>query len=572
MVLIAILLPLLVYTYAAVTIPGTTLQRPNEWFAAFKSIGTTPFSNSAIAYAFQVASIYPFMMWGSQGLLLIPLLNSLFWGLGIVSFALVLPRLQSFISKDHTVHGYLGDTYGSRLRPWSSLVTVAGLLGLAIGEVVWGSAVLKPMLPNGDLIYAVMFLFLFAALAYVSYGGQASSIRTDQVQLLFSYVGLAGVFVFLAYIAAFHGSPQSAPLQVIALVTLVLAVWVLALRRGRFIDTSDSVTSYGRGMTAIGNVVVSGGLLLMVLGLVIVIGRQDWHHAFRGMPSQLTGFGYPGVIAICLLPLLWQFVDMTNWQRLLCLRSDESDSNQSEHLKEMQKGFRIYAVESPWTWIAFVALGALAAVAMPESVQNGSFVALPGMLARSVRVIDQVMAYLFVGSVTAIMLSTVDSVISAAMFVFVYDTWKPTRQRLDDTQTSAESGMQGLLATARLFGLVALLALLAVFVFIDVKHKGGEQFISLLFAFYSAQLSLAPVVFGAIFVPRAWIPSQAFAMSSIGVGAVAGVALGVYSLFYAPSLSWWPIPVSLVLSSIIFVLGMGARIIQSGRAPSGRTV
>lgn len=572
MLLLIILLPLFIYMVVAITVPKATLSHPDQWFALFRKVGTTPFSNSAIAYAFQVASIYPFMLWAAHGILLVSLLNSLFWGIGIILFAAVLPRLRAFASKDRTIHGLLGDTYGPRLRPWTSLVTVVGLLGLAIGEVVWGSAVVKPMLPHEDFIYMVIFLFLFSALTYVSYGGQASSIRTDQVQLLFSYLGVAGVVVYLAYLAIFHGSHGSWPLQIMAVIMIPFTLFVLALRRWRFLATDNEVTSYGKRVTLVSNVSITAGLVLITLGLIAVIWRQGWLHPFYRLPPQFTGFGRSGILAICLLPLFWQFVDMANWQRLLCLRGQGDAATENNRMSEMRRGFCIFALESPWTWMMFIALGALAAVGVPACVEGDSFTRLPSLLVSSTNILDKFIGYMFVVSVMAIMLSTVDSVLSAAMFAFVYDTWKPTRQRLDANTPVAEKEMPRLLATARTFGLVSLLALFVMYVVFDRTGKNGEKFISALFAFYSAQLALAPVVFGAIFLSRRWLPSQGFALASVGVGATAGVGLGFYSLFFDSKWQWWPVLVSLILSFALFIVGSAIAWNRSRRSLNGATV
>src|ERR1700687_4561872 len=146
--ILLVLIPLILYSVSAFTIPKGSIKTPDDFFIAYRKIRTTPFSNSSIAYAFQVASVYPFMTWGGSQIVVLPFLNAVFWGVGIYLFVWIVPKLKHFMGSDLTIHGYLGTKYGHPIRFWTSILTVIGFSGVALAEIVWGSQVLRAIIPD----------------------------------------------------------------------------------------------------------------------------------------------------------------------------------------------------------------------------------------------------------------------------------------------------------------------------------------------------------------------------------------------------------------------------------------
>jgi len=60
-----ILIPLLIYVIGAFSVKQKDLSHPDDFFVAYKKVGVTAFSSSSVAYAFQVSTIYPFLLWGA---------------------------------------------------------------------------------------------------------------------------------------------------------------------------------------------------------------------------------------------------------------------------------------------------------------------------------------------------------------------------------------------------------------------------------------------------------------------------------------------------------------------------
>lgn len=76
--MIIILIPLLIYLASELALKKVKIKHPDEYFIAYKNVGTTPFANSSIAYGFQVATVYPFIVWAATGSISLALANSFF--------------------------------------------------------------------------------------------------------------------------------------------------------------------------------------------------------------------------------------------------------------------------------------------------------------------------------------------------------------------------------------------------------------------------------------------------------------------------------------------------------------
>jgi hypothetical protein len=157
------------------------------------------------------------------------------------------------------------------------------------------------------------------------------------------------------------------------------------------------------------------------------------------------------------------------------------------------------------------------------------------------------------------MLSTVDSVLMAAMFTFMRDissTW--AREPVDWQRTGRPAHRA--LWWARAFGAVLLAVGIGAYVIVDSKGRAGDAFIGTLFAFYTAQLSMLPLVLGAMFLRTP--PTGKLALPGLILSVIAGIGTGLYATFVAPSLQWWPVPICLGIGFVCYGI---AWIAQRGR-------
>lgn len=542
---VLLFIPLLVYVGSSVTIPRGSLKSPADFFMAFRRVSTVPFSNSSVSSSWQVATAYPFIAWAVTGTAFVPFLNSIFWGLGILLFSLVLPRIRGLFGTEASLHSYLGGVYNSRLiQLVTSTMTIVGMLGIALGEITWGSQAVSAVVRGHLTTYVIMAVMVGFVSIYIGVGGQVSSVRTDQLQLVFGYIGaLSLLAVLFLRIVRFH-IHVSLLTRWAALCALAYCLVIALARRGRILVRTDALNSFDRITTNISNTLIFAAFAGVVGASLLLLP-----HASPGPLLRITGFGPVGLCAMILLPLGFQFVDMTNWQRLLALRGDRN-----EELASARTGLALYAIESPFTWIIFLMMGAAAVDSFPSLSSSGNVLAdLPRQLISSGSAVDYWSAVLFLVGIVAIMLSTVDSVLVAAMFTFVRDTLPVLGVAPFDWFASGKEAARPL-HWARCFGVGLLVVGVGAYILIDSHGHAGDSFIGALFAFYTAQLSMLPLVLGAIFLKRT--PPGFTVLPGLILSGSCGVAIGLYAAFSQPEMQWWPVPVCLAIGFGAYLLAV----------------
>ena len=245
---------------------------------------------------------------------------------------------------------------------------------------------------------------------------------------------------------------------------------------------------------------------------------------------------------------------MTNWQRILSVEIGDKDDKKIV-INNITKGLRVYGFESPFSWFSVIALGAFVALAFPSIIANGDpFYNIPNLLVSSAKWYEQLFGYTFIVSILAIMLSTVDSAIIAFMFAFTYDVYPTSRKIMDSKdETTISKYTPKIIAVGKAFS-VLLILFLSLHIFIDYFEFGGINFIGMLFAFYTAQLSFAIPVIGAILFKT--LPRKGFVIASIIASAAFGLISGVYITMKGLEVyGWLPIIGTLCISIIVYSIG-----------------
>lgn len=541
--LLILAIPLLIYVLSSVTVPKNVNETPAGFFTAFRQVSTTPFANSSIAYAFQVATAYPFLTWAVAGIVLLPALNAVFWGIGIILFSMALPRLSALFGTDNTLHSFLGSAYGSKaIQLTTSILTIVGLLGIALGEITWGSQAIAVVVRHHDTTYLIMAIMVLCVFAYIGIGGQASSMRTDQLQLIFAYVGVLSLMGVL-FMRTWGLHRVSELTRWAGAGALLYSVAIVISRRGKILVRTDTLNSFGMYTTRVANVLTVFAFAAVILGATRMLPL----HASLGPLLSTTGFGLPGVLSMLLLPLGFQFVDMTNWQRMLGLQGASEQA-----VASARRGLRQFALESPFTWVIFLMLGAVAADAFPALHGSSNVLTdLPRALFSTGSRLDYWSSMLFLTGILGIMLSTVDSVLIAAMFTFIHDTAPMIGLGGFDWFASGDRA-RAVLNKARLFGLIMLAGGVACYILLDWQGHSGAAFIGALFAIYSAQLAMLPLVLGALFLPTP--PKGVIVLSGLILSAGTGIGFGLYSTFMNPGWQWWPVPACLGTGFLIYTM------------------
>ena len=541
--IIIILVPLLIYLIAALTVKKDEIKHPDDYFVAFRKVDKTGFTSSSIAYGFQVSTIYPFLFWGASLFLFVPFVNAIFWGIGILLFYFSFNKISKFMGTGKTLPGLIGKTYGNNARVIASLLTIVGFIGYIIAELWFGSRVLLSIFPTNTWLYISVFVFIFFVAFYLFKGGQISSIRTDQLQLIFTYFGVFGIIIYLLYLVFKNGTPIGGELTWGLLILSILTPVILVIRKTQFISLNTILNK-------ILNSLITIFFVSLIILSILVVCKNSQNIALKNFVN-LEGFGYAGIISLILLPLSWQFVDLTNWQRLLSVKGSGADSSINQDIK---KGLLNFAIESPFTWILFIVFGLLITVSFPSWTFEDILIDFPKQLINSNIILEQVLGYLFIVSIISIMLSTIDSFIMGISFTYTYDINPKSRRLLEDKEAIDVDTTRQILSKGKYFGSLAVLVALGLFVFFDKNIKGGgDLFINLLLTFYSAALSFLPLIIGMLFFERK--PNPAWALASMLIGAFTGISIGVYAILFNPAYAWYPIIVSLVVSSALYVIG-----------------
>lgn len=551
--ILVIAIPLLIYVIGALSVARKDIDHPDDYFVAFKRVGVTAFSSSSIAYAFQVSTIYPFLLWGASNFFFVPLINAVCWGLGIFIFYKCFNRYKHFIGKELTLHGFLGEKYGLSVRVVSSYLTIIAFLGFAISETYFGSKVLLSIVEDKNIFYGIIFASLIFVYGYIAYGGQISSIRTDQLQLIVSYIGVFGLMFYLIYLLIINGYQIPGSTVWGFIVMIIYIPIILFSRKFKFIKFMEKEHRINLILNKTLNFCICSIFIIVFIAILVLAVKGKYSFGIEKF-INLDGFGIPGLISLILLPLSFQFVDLSNWQRLLSVKSSNIKDSESIN-KNIRKGLLIYAIESPFTWIVFIFFGALTITALPNYSFEDLLVDIPKQLINSGNLLQEFVGYTFIVSILAIMLSTVDTFIMGIIFTFVYDSYGKTRIMLDSKNTEQiKKNYKTITNVGRVFGISSIVVGSFLFVLFDNQvPKGGELFINLLLTFYAAQLSFFPLIFGILFLKEH--PSVFWANLSIIVGAVCGIGVGLYAVLLDPELAWYPILVCFFLSSIIYFIG-----------------
>lgn len=538
-----ILLPLVFYLLVAISGKKETINHPDDYFSAFRKVGKTEFTSSSVAYGFQVSTIYPFLFWGASMFLFVPFVNALFWGVGILFFYLSFNKISRFLGKGKTLHGLIGKVYGNRTRVIASYLTILGFVGFIIAELWFGSRVLLAVFPNNNWIYISAFIFIIFISIYLFKEGQISSIKTDQLQLAFTYLGVFGIIIHLLYLTFKSEQEVTGALNWGLLILVILTISILSIRRLKFIKINSLIDN-------ILNIIISL-LFVLIIILSILLLYNNGSNFELGNFVNLEGFGYAGLISLILLPLSFQFVDLTNWQRILAVKQKDSETVS----KDIKKGLLNFSVESPFTWILFIVFGLLISTAFSNLTFEDILIDFPKQMINSTGILDKIVGYTFIVSIVSIMLSTIDSFIMGISFTYTYDINKNTKDIIDENKNIDSNQLESILKKGKTFGFVTVLISIGLFVIFDKFIKGGgDLFINLLLTFYTASLSFLPIVLGIIYLKKR--PSENWAISSMLLGSIISISLGVYSVLVNPNYAWYPIIICVLLSFATYSIGL----------------
>jgi len=579
--LIPIVTSLLIYFLPVYLQRRAEYSKSSQYFVSTGGADKILFQNSSVAYALQMATLGPFFVWGATGNFLPAVLNTGFFCLGLFLIYWLRSPMLSFLksslssSESVTIHQFIARAHGNdhRVKLIASVMTIFALFGLVLAELFGLLTVVQPFFgPQKDVTYTFTIGVFFLMFLYSTVGGNDGVMHSDQLQLGLAYVGIfvSAFSLMLGFVSNNIATPSNAGMGGLVLL-MFCALALLLLRKFRFLVPSRGEKTSGNKLKGVvcatlyrfeqvlNWIIVISMVIMFVIGTVNVI-KFGWNKI--GVLSLFTWqMSSPMMVALCILPLFYQIIDITNWQRIAALEVDQKEASEFESSSKAIKG---YALEAPTTWLALLAFGGLATFILPGTIQDdvvGQFIkAAMG----SSSIYFKLTLIGFMVAAFAIALSTMDAVFSAALCAFRYDILpivKPSIAQIEAQaiRWSSAFGMAGYFVI--IFGL-----------FIAERYLsfGRGAYLAILLAFYSGQLAFVPLILGPLFLKLTRRNDRAVGGLWASLILVAGFIVGLSAVLIGIFLPkdrmllgvspddwmWISVSASLLLSCILYLIGV----------------
>lgn len=548
---IAFVASLLLYLIVARGAGRRVLTHPDQFFLSKNSHDDSQFAASQISYALQMATIYPFFLFAFTGIWWLAIWNTIFYAIGIVLLYAVLPKFMKghyqLVGSSKTLHGFIATLHNApKLRRFTACMSLIGFTGLAAFEIVWGARVLKVLFHGNISIYYLAIAILgFYLVLYLWLGGQRGTINTGQYQLVIAYIGIHAA---VAWVILQPGVTASS-IDAGVVVPLIVANGLLMLwSRLRPVGRAAKAPSRTRVLNLITALSLLGMLIcLLFFRELLSVHSLTWKPIDRSSPEFLWQ-----TTAFALLPLFFQFVDMTNWQRMASLAQLESRGL----LSHVRKGLRQYLIESPLSWLLPVLLGLCAAKFLTLKPEEDPWDAFIARIIEQPGLVGALLSIAVVSGIAAVFLSTADGLLSAIGYSFTYDVHSRTR-KLVDRQGSEDwkrSDVDYVIGKGRTAMAVFLAVVIVIFILADIGSNNGEKILGVFLAFFAPMAAFAPSVMVPAVTRRAAKPAVAWL--SIGSGAFVGIGLGVLSAFIGGIWQWLSIDASIAVSWSVYLIGL----------------
>lgn len=366
--------------------------------------------------------------------------------------------------------------------------------------------------------------------------------RTDQWQLVAAYVGLH--YIASALLIDEHVRVRGFVLPGVPAVLAVLTCVAIVVRLHN--DRRLRRTATYREMPFLNYVIVAS----MALFVVVVISQWGKGVAppWRIPPRPTENLGQITFAAVA-LPVLFQFVDVTNWQRIAALKAGD----RRELLRNAQRGLGQFLVESPATWLIAILIGMSAAQVVGAGGKEDPWDALIAHFVSDSGFVHAAGGVLLCISVVAVFMSTADGLLTAIGYVWAYDVNRRSR-RYVDAPSITEARAAIVVDVGRLAIAVVLGVVIAAFVTLDLWSSGaGMRAVNLFIAFFTPLVAFTPALLIPALVGRAVHPTAA--MIAVCVSAGAGLLFGLLAAFGQTKWQWYPVPATVVLGTLLYAVG-----------------
>jgi hypothetical protein len=560
-------------------------SRAQDYFVSSDPTPPGVIRNSSIAYALKTAAFGPLLLWGATGDLWPAIVSAAFLGLGIALIYVLRRPLLAFLAialagdTSISINQFVAKQHGNdtRVRLLAAGLTILALAGFIVCEIIGVATIAKPLVASNLGVFVLVCGVVAAMALCVVPAGNSGAMYAAQMQLGGLYFGLFGSMVFLVYVQM-SSLVTMRPHATLGLIFIIAFCVLLPIfRRARFVDNNvihaprtradetPQATSLARKLRTFQSILsvstaVLAGFVIAFAG--IELSSFDLPALARESATALqapTRVPLIGLVALALLALCGQVVDLTNWQRIAAFAKDR-DANAAEP-SAWSKAFRKfavgYAIETPFAWLFMCAFGAVIAASI--EVTDGSDVVqsfAAQLLAQENSFADTCIVMLFI-AILAMALSTMIALFSATLATLRYDLLPAPHSRERGAAAEAEATRHALVAS----GAVCLVILVAAYVLEELGITlTSSGFLALVIAFGSIELAFVPLVLGPFIAQRregavgGSVP-PGWALAILGAGAAAGVgAVLVYFVTGRELWLWAAVPACLVTGAALFAL------------------
>lgn len=538
--------------YILVTLFSKPAKSTTEYEFGARCLNPSDVLDSSIMYALQVAAVALFSTWGYLYGFVAAVVPA-FWMVGYVAMAKVLPDrfLKKFAGDDNfrTLHAYVSDSSKSRLVcVVAALLTIVGLAGPAMFEAFTMGRILAATSPTiGPIGGTGMALaFLMVAAIYMTRGGFPGVVRLDQLQLAIGYGGFSLAFsLSLNYFSNTIGGSTAFSIALICFISsLAFAIFKFYNQYivSRYVKEINEQAALMDSHDILGWIACGLGASSFLFAMISVDStptQTSWNIFTFIQFNSAFGFTALATISLFVANAFYQFVDVTQWQRLLSIAVNR------ENLPSAVKIFRMNILAggacSSITWLIAVSFGVFLKHLFPAQ-ETDAFAILSifmGEIAKGADVPSAVIGFTFIVSLLAVMFSTLDSLVAGTSFT-VQNDLLPVMLR-----NSKEFG----LLAARLATVCVMCLQLAFY--LSVSELAGDRVDAVLYVCWSFQLAMFPVVIGLVIGRSGSYFTRVASMVAGSAGAIAPFVFGAPEKVYEYS-PWLTV---LMASLVYFVLG-----------------
>ena len=238
------------------------------------------------------------------------LLMQLPWCASLIILALLFTKIHR-VTKNKTIHGFLEDSYGSKVRKVASFATTLGYIFNTGFELYWSGFLLSTILGYPELALPIGIIFGLIAAIYCSIGGYKANAATDKMQNILGIVALSMLNLFVV----FHGN--SWPLQVAGVVfaigSLIYIVFSFVFPGSLSNNQSKTISIYA--------------IIIAIASIIIAISLSNYNSPVEPEIFKNTPFPVHLFVGLIVFQLFFNVVDMANWQGIAA----NGDIEESKH-------------------------------------------------------------------------------------------------------------------------------------------------------------------------------------------------------------------------------------------------